>query len=75
MGRSLTTRDESIRALGGNLLIAGIVAVLAAFGLGWVLAGASLRPIHRLTQTAQTITVESKVGVGTVFAVTLPRAR
>jgi signal transduction histidine kinase len=58
MGRSLTTRDQSISALGINLLIAGVVAVVVAFGLGWVLAGMSLRPIHRLTQTAQTIGAE-----------------
>ncbi len=58
MGRSLTTRDESISALGGNLLLAGIVAIVVAFGLGWVLAGMSLRPIHRLTQTARTIGAE-----------------
>ncbi len=58
MGRSITTRDQSISALGMNLLIAGIVAVAVAFGLGWVLAGMSLRPIHRLTQTAQTIGAE-----------------
>jgi signal transduction histidine kinase len=58
MGRSLTTRDQSISALGLNLLIAGIVAIAVAFGLGWALAGVSLRPIHRLTQTAQTIGAE-----------------
>jgi signal transduction histidine kinase len=58
VGRSLTTRDQSINALGVNLLIAGIVAVVVAFGLGWVLAGMSLRPIHRLTQTAQAIGAE-----------------
>jgi signal transduction histidine kinase len=58
MGRSLTTRDQSINALGVNLLIACIVAVVVAFGLGWVLAGMSLRPIHRLTQTAQAIGAE-----------------
>jgi signal transduction histidine kinase len=58
MGRSLTTRDQSISALGMNLLIAGVVAIAVAFGLGWVLAGMSLRPIHRLTQTAQTIGAE-----------------
>ena len=58
MGRSLATRDQSINALGGNLLVAGIVAVVVAFGLGWVLAGMSLRPIHRLTQAAQTIGAE-----------------
>ncbi len=58
MGRSLTTRDQSISALGGNLLLAGIVAIVVAFGLGWVLAGMSLRPIHRLTQTAEAIGAE-----------------
>jgi two-component system OmpR family sensor kinase len=58
MGRSLTTRDQSISALGGDLLLAGIVAIVVAFGLGWVLAGMSLRPIHRLTQTAETIGAE-----------------
>ena len=58
VGQSLTTRDQSINALGVNLLIAGIVAVIVAFGLGWVLAGMSLRPIHRLTQTAQAIGAE-----------------
>jgi signal transduction histidine kinase len=58
MGRSLTTRDQSISALGVNLLIAGVFAIAVAFGLGWVLAGMSLRPIHRLTQTAQTIGAE-----------------
>jgi two-component system OmpR family sensor kinase len=58
MGRSITPRDQSISALGTNLLLAGIVAVAVAFGLGWVLAGMSLRPIHRLTQTAQTIGAE-----------------
>jgi len=31
MGRSLTTRDQSISALGMNLLIAGIVAIVVAF--------------------------------------------
>jgi signal transduction histidine kinase len=58
MGRSLTTRDQSINALGVNLLIASILAIVVAFGLGWVLAGMSLRPINRLTQTAQTIGIE-----------------
>ncbi|MFC2015474.1 sensor histidine kinase [Chloroflexota bacterium] len=58
MGSSLTTRDQSVSALGINLLIAGIVAIVVAFGLGWILAGISLRPIHRLTQTAQAIGAE-----------------
>jgi len=29
--------------------------VVVAFGVGWVLAGATLRPIHRITQTARQI--------------------
>jgi signal transduction histidine kinase len=58
MGRSLTTRDQSISALGTNLLIACVAAIAIAFGLGWVLAGISLRPIHRLTETARIIGAE-----------------
>jgi signal transduction histidine kinase len=58
LGRSLSLRDQSINALGINLLIAGLVAIVVAFGLGWLLAGISLRPIHRLTQTAQAIGTE-----------------
>ena len=58
MGRSLASRDQAISALGGNLLVAGIVVIVVAFGLGWVLAGMSLQPIHRLTQTARAIGTE-----------------
>jgi signal transduction histidine kinase len=58
LGRSLSSRDQSINALGINLLIASLVAIIVAFGLGWVLAGVSLRPIQRLTQTAQAIGAE-----------------
>ena len=32
----------------------GLVTVLA-FGIGWLLAGTALRPINRITQTAQAI--------------------
>jgi signal transduction histidine kinase len=58
MGRSLAGRDASMNALAINLLIAGAIAIVVAFGLGWALAGMSLRPIHRLTQSAQTIGAE-----------------
>ncbi len=58
VGRSLAVRDESIRVLGLGLLAGGIVATFAAFGLGWVLAGMALRPIQRLTETAQAIGAE-----------------
>ena len=58
VGRSLAVRDESIRALGSSLLAGGAVAAVLAFGLGWVVAGAALRPIHQMTLTAQTIGAE-----------------
>lgn len=32
-----------------------MLTILLAFGAGWTLSGFSLRPIHRITQTAQTI--------------------
>jgi signal transduction histidine kinase len=40
------------------LLIGSSGAVIAAFGIGWLLAGFTLRPINRLRLTAQTIGAE-----------------
>ncbi|MEW5717274.1 MAG: HAMP domain-containing sensor histidine kinase [Chloroflexota bacterium] len=41
------------------ILIAGdTLVILAAFAIGWILAGAALQPIHRITQTAQAIGAE-----------------
>jgi two-component system, OmpR family, sensor kinase len=41
------------------ILIAGdTLVILAAFAIGWFLAGAALAPIHRITQTAQAIGAE-----------------
>lgn len=59
IARTLTERDRSLAAIGQFLLIAGAVTTLAAFGIGWALAGATLRPIQRITQTAQEIGKES----------------
>jgi signal transduction histidine kinase len=53
--RPLTERDRSLQILGTSLLIAILLATLAAFGIGWILSGLTLRPIHRITQTAQAI--------------------
>lgn len=44
------------------LAIGSGLAVLAAFALGWALAGAALRPIQRITQTAQAIGAERDFG-------------
>lgn len=57
--RPLTERDRTLVSLGRTLLIAGVLTTMAAFGVGWVLAGASLRSIKHITQTAQEIGRES----------------
>ena len=55
VARSLVERDRTMNSLAVTIGIAGLVMILAAFGVGWVLSGLSLRPIDRITQTAQTI--------------------
>ena len=59
VARSLTERDRSLATLSRTLILAGLLTTLAAFGIGWVFSGAALRPIHRITQTAQAIGRES----------------
>jgi signal transduction histidine kinase len=55
VARALTERDQSLQALARTLMIAVLVAILTALGMGWLLAGASLQPIRRISQTAQAI--------------------
>jgi signal transduction histidine kinase len=55
VARSLVERDRTLRSLAMTLGGAGGLTILIAFGVGWVLSGVSLRPIDRITQTAQTI--------------------
>lgn len=55
VARSLTERDRTLQSLATTLGIAGLVTILVAFGVGWALSGLTLRPIHRITQTAQEI--------------------
>jgi HAMP domain-containing protein len=58
IARPLTEQDRHLDALARNLLIVGGVAVLAAFGIGWILSGLALRPVNRITQTAHAIGTE-----------------
>lgn len=60
--RPLADRDRSLRALGTTLLVGAVLTTLIAFGAGWVLSGFTLRPIHRVTQTAQAIGQASDLG-------------
>ena len=51
----LTERDRTLDSLATTFLIASSLIVFIAFGIGWFLSGITLSPIHRITQTAQTI--------------------
>jgi signal transduction histidine kinase len=55
VARPLTERNRSLQALSATLLGVSLVTLLAAFGIGWILAGITLRPIQRITQTARSI--------------------
>ncbi len=54
----ITEREQSLNNLRLLLIIGSSLASIGAFGIGWVLAGAALRPIHRITQTTQAIGAE-----------------
>lgn len=55
VARSIADYDDSLDTL-RNAVIVGIgVVTLVAFGISWLLAGTALRPINRITETAQEI--------------------
>jgi signal transduction histidine kinase len=58
VARSLADHDHALATLRSILIAGSAVVTLTAFGVGWVLAGAALRPIHRITDTAQAIGAE-----------------
>ncbi len=58
MARSLAEHDQSLSALGNILSAGSAVVTIAMFGVAWVMSGAALRPIHRITETAQAIGAE-----------------
>lgn len=55
IARSLTERNRTLRSLATTLSIAGGIIVVFAFGIGWMISGFTLRPIHRITMTAKKI--------------------
>jgi len=55
LAQSLADAERYLSALRANLLIASGITTLIAFGVGWVLAGLVLRPIHSITRTARSI--------------------
>lgn len=58
VARSLDGLDQALNALRRILIIGSSIATVLAFGVGWTLAGIALRPIDRITQTAQAIGAE-----------------
>lgn len=59
VGTSREDVDETLAALRNQLLIAGPLALAVAGGLGYLVAGAGLRPIERMRSRAATISVRS----------------
>ena len=55
IARPLTERDRTLQTLATALFGGSLLTILIAFGIGWIFSGITLKPIHRLTQTAQTI--------------------
>lgn len=55
VGRSLAEYDQTLETLRRLLMVGSLIGLLVAFGAGWLLAGATLRPIARIASTAQKI--------------------
>ena len=54
----IAEREQSLGTLRLILLVGSILIIVGAFAVGWWLSGTALRPIHRITQTAQAIGAE-----------------
>jgi two-component system OmpR family sensor kinase len=55
VAQSLVFLDDVQQEIKRFLFILNTVIIFAGFGIGWVMAGLALRPIHRITRTAQEI--------------------
>jgi signal transduction histidine kinase len=58
----ITQPEQALGVLRLILVIGCSLTILAAFAVGWGLAGTVLRPIHRITLTAQAIGAERDFG-------------
>ena len=55
VGAALDDQREALAALLGLLALAGPVAVAAGSGVGWLVAGAALRPVERMRVEAEAV--------------------
>jgi signal transduction histidine kinase len=58
VGRSIAEQQQSFAVLRSLLMIGGSSVLVLGLGAGWLMAGAALRPIDRITQTARAIELE-----------------
>ena len=56
LGRPIQATDEILRILAFSLLTFGLLAVLVAGAIGWVIARSGLEPIQRLTEAVIRVT-------------------
>ncbi len=54
--------EQALRSLRLSLLVGSSLVIIAAFAIGWILAGTSLRPIEQITRTARAIGAERNFG-------------
>lgn len=59
-GASLRNRDDTLSALLALMLADGPLALAAAAAVGWVMAGAALRPVERMRREAEAISVSDR---------------
>lgn len=59
IGRSLEARDETLRRLGRDFLIAAPAALLLAILAGYGLAAAALRPVEAMRRRAEAVTAST----------------
>jgi signal transduction histidine kinase len=62
MAAPIAERAQSLVTLRWILIVGCGLAIAGAFAAGWVLAGMALKPIERITHTAQTIGAERDFG-------------
>jgi signal transduction histidine kinase len=55
VARSIAEQEQALGVLQASLAGGGVITLLLALGGGWLMAGASLRPIDHLTRTAQMV--------------------
>jgi signal transduction histidine kinase len=55
-------RYQFLTELRNILIIGDSLVILVSLGVGWLVAGLTLRPIHRITQTAKTVGEERDFG-------------